>query len=115
MLEEMAIEKKIALIRKDRDSRGGGVAIAYDTNMLTLSKITLNTLKGLKKFEIVAARGKLRGYKQALTFFSCYIPPKFTKAESLQFLDALSNAIAESKSKSEGWIAIGGDLSLIHI
>lgn len=109
MLNDMLLEKKIAFIRKDRDSRGGEVAIAFDTSLMSLSKLSLQTLKNKKKFEIVAARGKIRGHKQILTFFSCYVPPKFTKVESLEFMELLSIAIAEAKTGSEGWIAIGGD------
>ena len=109
MLNDLLLEKKIAFIRKDRDSRGGGVAIAFNTSLITLTKLPLETLKNKKKYEIVAARGKLKGYKQTLTFFSCYVPPKLTKDESLEFMDLLSNAIAEAKTSGEGWFVLGGD------
>ena len=50
-------------------------------------KLNLNSLKNKPKLEIVVARGKLRGYKKEINIFSCYIvPPKLTKAESIDFL-----------------------------
>ena len=41
--------------------------------------------------------------------FSCYIPPKLIKAESMEFLETLSDAVAEAKTTSEGWFVIGRD------
>ena len=32
-----------------------------------------------------------------------------SRSESIEFLDTLSNAIAEAKHSSEGWYLIGGD------
>ena len=84
------------------------MAIAFDSNVITLKKLHLNSLKG-KKFEILAARGKLRNYKKEVNVFSCYIPSKYNKAETTEFLDVLSNAITEAKMSSEGWFLLGGD------
>ena len=108
-LKQISQEHGIEVIRKDRDSRGGGVAIAFDSSKISLKKLNLDILKNKKQFEILAARGKIKGYKKEITFFSCYLPPKYPKAESSDMLDTLSEAIAESKKSSEGWIVIGGD------
>ena len=109
MLQDLKDETGIEILRKDRDSRGGGVALAYDSNLMSLRKLNLNSLKNKPKLEIVAARGKLRGYKKEMNIFSCYIPQKLTKAESIDFLDTLANATAEAKQTSDGWFVIGGD------
>ena len=106
LLQEMKNETGI---RKDRDSRGGGVAIAFNSNQIMLKKLTLKSLKTKPHFEIVAARGKLRGYKKEVNVFSCYLPPKLNRSESTDFLDTLSNAIAEAKTSSDGWFVVGGD------
>ena len=98
----MKNETGITLIRKDRDSRGGGVTIAYNSSQIMLKKLPPNSLKHKPQFEIVAARGKLRGYKKEVNVFSCYLPPKLNRAESLDFMDTLSNAIAEAKTSSDG-------------
>ena len=109
ILSDLLTQEKIGMIRKDRDSRGGGVAIAFDTSKITLKKLNLESLKNKKKLEIVAARGKLRNYKKSVTVFSCYLPPKYSKAESIEFMETLSDAIGEAKSADEGWVVLGGD------
>ena len=50
LLIEIGQENRIEFIRKDRDSRGGGVAIAFDTNKIKLKKLNLNCLKDKKTF-----------------------------------------------------------------
>ena len=109
LFQNIKEEKGICIIRKDRDSREGGIAIAYDSSKITLKKLNLDCLKSKKDFEILAARGKIRGYKEEMNLISCYIPPKLTKAQSLEFLDLFSDTIAEVKQSLEGWIVIGGD------
>ena len=64
ILEEVKNETGIEFIRKDRDSRRGGVAIAFDSNLVSLKKLHLNCLKNKPKLEIDAARGKIRNYLQ---------------------------------------------------
>ena len=72
LLEEIQLEHGISFIRKDRSSHGGGVAIAFDSNKIELKKIQLKTLRG-KKFEIVAAAGKIIGVKKIKVIISTYI------------------------------------------
>ena len=60
----MKIEHGIEIIRRDRDSRGRGVAVAFNSNLMNLKKLDLNAIKGKKKFEILAVRGKVKGYKK---------------------------------------------------
>ena len=80
-----------------------------DSNIMSLRKLNLNSLKNKAHLEILAARGRLRNYKKEINVFSCYIPPKLTRQQSTEFLDTLSDAIAECKMSSEGWFVIGGD------
>ena len=109
MLTSVTEEHGIRFIRKDRDSRGGGVAVAYDSSKINLKKLNLNCLKKKNHLEIVVATGKLKNYKKDVTVISCYIPPGLSKNESAEFLDALSDVITEVKKKVEGWIVLGGD------
>ena len=74
VLSDMLLEEKIGIIRKDRDSRGGGVAIAYDTTLISLKKMNLDSLKNKKKFEIIAARGNLRNYKKSCLLYTSPSP-----------------------------------------
>ena len=109
LLQDLKNETGIQILRKDRDSRGGGVAIAFNTNIMSLKKLNLSSLKNMGHLEILAARGRLRNYKKEINVFSCYILPKLTRQQSVEFLDALSDTIAECKMSSEGWFIIGGD------
>ena len=62
ILGNIKLEHEISFIRRDRGSRGGGVAIAYDMKKIELKKVHLKSLRG-KDFEIVAAAGKIIGVK----------------------------------------------------
>ena len=45
ILEEVKNETGIEFIRKDRDSRRGGVAIAFDSNLVSIKKIAFELPK----------------------------------------------------------------------
>ena len=109
LLLDLKNEHSIDFIRKDRNSRGGGVAVAFDRNRLSLKKLNLQSLRLKNEFEILATRGQIKNCKKELTIFSCYLPPKLSKIESTSFLDVLTDAISEAKSTSDGWLMIGGD------
>ena len=83
--------------------------MAYRKENVSLKKLDLSSLKGRKEFEILAVRGKIKGYEKDLTLFSCYLPPKLTRQESAEFFDVLTDAITQARSSSDGWISIGGD------
>ena len=99
----------IEFLRKDRDSRGGGVAVAYNSKLICLKKLKLNAMRGQRQFEIVAARGKIKGYKTEIMVFSCYLPPKLNRAQSTEFFDVLTDCISKAKTTSEGWLLVGAD------
>ena len=109
LLNDLKSECNIEFIRRDRDSRGGGVAIAFDNRSIQLKKLDLKSLKAKKQFEILAVRGKIKGYSKELTVFSCYLPPRLLRRESNEFMELLSDAISEAKQSSDGWLMVGGD------
>ena len=109
MLIDIEDESDICLLRKDRDSRGGGVAIAYNKSVCSFSKLALNSLKKTK-FEIVAASGKITGIKKEHLIFSCYLPPNYNRSQTDEFFEVLTDAISEARAKFPGvWLTIGGD------
>ena len=63
MLETVEMRDNIRFLRRDRNSRGGGVAIAFDRTKAEFKKVRLESLRG-KDFEIIAAVGKLTGIKK---------------------------------------------------
>ena len=108
-LEEIESKHNISFIRNDRDKRGGGVSIAFNSSESDFKKIQLNCMKG-KKFELIAAVGKLHGIQRKHIVISTYIPPSYKKAENEGFLECLVDTIAEAKTKHPGaWLTCGGD------
>ena len=62
-LNDIELAKNIKVLRKDRNSRGGGVALAFNAAISNFAKLKLKSLVGCK-FEILAAEGKLHGFKR---------------------------------------------------
>ena len=105
----LAQEHDIHVLRKDRTSRGGGVALAYDSRMSDFKKLPLKSLAGTS-LEILAAKGKINGVKKPHLVFVCYLPPSYNAAQNAHFFDKLTDAISEARSKHpESWVTIGGD------
>ena len=62
-LKTLELRDDIALLRKDRSSRGGGIALAFDSKTSDFKKLPLSSLRG-QEYEILAARGKITGVKK---------------------------------------------------
>ena len=95
LLVDISDRDGVSFLRRDRDSRGGGVAIAFNSKLCQFRKLSLNSLKK-SKFEIVGAVGKLNGIKKEHIVFSCYIPPSYTRDQSISFFESLVDAISEA-------------------
>ena len=105
----------ISFIRRDRNTRGGGVALAYDSNKSEFKKLALKSLKG-SEYEILVGKGKIHGIKKPHLVVACYLPPSYSAKQSREFFDVLTDAISEARTQTpDSWVTIGGDLSLIHI
>ena len=109
MLADIEDKSDICLLRKDRDSRGGGVAIAFNKNTCKFSKLALNSLRRTK-FEIVGAAGKINGIKKEHLVFSCYLPKSYNRSQTDEFFEILTDTISEARATHPGaWLTIGGD------
>ena len=106
---DLELKNNISIIRRDRNSRGGGVGIAFDKSRSTFAKIKLKSLvkSGL---EILPVSGKVHGFKRVHVIFSCYIPPSYNALDNARFFDKLADAVSEARTKfPEAWITVGGD------
>ena len=117
-LASMEDEFNIKCIRKDWKSgetgrAHGGVALFFDADYCSFSKLDLTALKGqAKEFEILACKGKLKGVKREIVVFTCYLPPRLTKKEITDILETLTDAVSEARAKIESpWLCIGGDFN----
>ena len=108
-LNHLNQQHDISLLRRDRSSRGGGLAIAFDSKTAEFKKAQLKILKGCEH-EILVAHGKMNGVKKSHLVIVGYIPPSYNSAQNKSFLDVLSDAISEARSKfPESWVTLGGD------
>ena len=80
-ISDVAASEKIAIITRSRDTRGGGVAIAYDTERVEMreEKIRAN------KWEVLFVKGQLQGIRRKICVVVVYVPPKTTRATILRW------------------------------
>ena len=88
LLQETASEHGIEFIRRDRDSRGGGVSIAYDSNKCCFKKVCAKCLVG-KSFEMVAGVGKIHAVKKKHLVIAAYLPPDYKRKDNQEFLSLI--------------------------
>ena len=69
LLSDLKIDTGIDIIRKDRDSRGGRVAIAYNTNNMSLKKLNLTTLQQKKDTKYLYQKVESKIVTRKLLFF----------------------------------------------
>ena len=97
----------IKMISKNRKGRGGGVAIAYNSNKITLKKYEVVNGNG---FEIVAACGKAQNFSRKLLVIVLYIPPSTLVSATKALWESVSDTIEKAKAElDDPYIVIGGD------
>ena len=77
-MDNLTAGANISFIRRDRGSRGGGVAIAYDNTKIRLSKFPFEKDKTK---EIICAVGSCALSRRKFAFISAYLPPSISSAE----------------------------------
>ena len=108
VLEEVENGAHLNLIRRDRGTRGGGVAIAYDTRKMKLAKYRVNT----GGFELVCATGKINNESRKIAILAVYLPPKQTKAKTRVFCEIISDTIGKLKIELKNpYIILAGDIN----
>ena len=104
----------ISIIHKSRDgrarTRGGGVAIASDSNSCNFKRRTLGV--AAKGLEIVCVTGRVKKITRKIAVFTVYIPPKSSAADLATLEEVLSLEIdAVRASLGDPLIVVGGDLN----
>ena len=93
-------------IYRNRESRGGGVAILYDTNKLVLKE----AFRLPSQFEVVCAVGKCTSTNKRVVVISLYIPPKTDAASLLRLKIELKDKLEIIKQEVGDYdVYIGGD------
>ena len=97
----------INLVYKNRPSRGGGVAIAYNSNKISMKKYAVVNADGL---EVVAASGRTKNISRNILVIVVYIPPSQSAATNAKLWDAVSDTIEKAKFElNDPYIILGGD------
>ena len=87
-------DESMGIVKRDRDSRGGGVAIVFDQNKLCLKEAFC--FPG--DVEAVCAVGKILASNRRIIVISAYIPPKTNAADLLKFKVSLKLKIEQIKA-----------------
>ena len=107
-IKDLADSSGIEMLCKNRKSRGGGVALAYNTNLAKLKSIQLPG----NNFELLCCGGKIVGLQRAFVVFVCYLPPKMSAGVLDAFCNTLSDGIELVKDKyDDPFIIITGDFN----
>ena len=75
------------MVTKNRKTRGEGVAIIFDKNLINLAKVKL----GSNDFELVAAVGRTVSDSRKILVISVYYPPQMRKEK----VDCLNSYITD--------------------
>ena len=107
-LENIKLAENIEFVCKNRGSRGGGVAIAFNNNRASFKPITIHG----NKYELVGAVGRNGSDTRKCVLFALYIPPSQTAKDTEGLFHCLADAIEKAKlDYSDPYIVIGGDMN----
>ena len=103
---DMELGQDIKFIAKNRAGRGGGVAIAFNKNVIDLKEYKLPG----NIFEMVCGVGNSTAGNRKMAFISLYIPPRQRAGTTAKLRGVLSDGINKLKSSFDNPIIfVGGD------
>ena len=107
-VRDLIISEKIDLLTKNRRSRGGGVALAYDK-----TKSTMRVLKVPRsRHEVLACEGTINGIRRPVCVIVIYVPPKTTVKEYEEIALHVSDVIELAGEKlNDPYYVITGDFN----
>lgn len=107
-IHDLSCAENISLICKNRNTRGGGVCIAFDKRKMKIARFPLPT----SPFEVVCGVGSLSRLSRKIAIIVVYIPPKYTNEEVRKLNDYVSLAIEKLKNTyNNPLICVGGDIN----
>ena len=107
-LSDLADCSNIEMLCKNRKTRGGGVALAYNSTLAKFKTIQLHN----NDYELLCCGGKVGDLQQAFVIFVCYLPPKRSAGTLEAFCVKLSDGIEFVKEKHDNsFIIITGDFN----
>lgn len=87
-------KEDLRIIERNRGTRGGGVAIIFNKNKMSLSQIKIRN----NSFELVGASGRTVKDARKLVIYAVYYPPQMKKKQVDELNECLSASIDQQKT-----------------
>ena len=113
-IEDFQNEHGYEFIRRDRrdGKRGGGVAICYNKELISMARIRLPPMKN----ELVGAIGRRVGQRRKVAALAVYLPPALKADQVKKCLSEVNDAVIHIKNKyNDPYIIVGGDFNKTDI
>ena len=107
-IRDLVNSSNIDMLHKNRKTRGGGVALAYNNTLAKFSQVSLRN----NSFELLCCKGKINSLARPLIVFVVYLPPKMSADSLRAFCTTLADGIELVKSNyDDPFILITGDFN----
>ena len=107
-IKDIKDNENLEIIKKNRQSRGGGVAIIFDNTRMNLKSYAIPG----NKFELICAVGRTNELSKKIVVFSLYIPPRQKVETTKKMMDCIAGCIETLKCDlRDPYIVIGGDFN----
>jgi hypothetical protein len=105
LLSDLESNSKYSVLRRDRQSRGGGVAVIYNRDLISMTEAKLPTTK----YEVLAAIGRRTSQRRKVLVIAAYIPPSYDAEETNGFMEYLTQALLLLRGRYVNpYIILGG-------
>ena len=110
VLSDLTIGANLNFIRRDRGSRGGGVAVCYDQTKIRLNRLDMSV--ECRNCEIVCAIGNSTLTQRKVGVMSVYIPPNLVARDTKTVVKKVVEITEKLKMKYvDPIIFVGGDFN----
>lgn len=114
-LRDLSDNHCLSVIHRTRSARApngrfyGGVAVVYRQKNCTFKQFDL---VNPEDYEVLAAVGKVTGFKGKVAIISAYIPPNYTTMRAASAQEYISDVVGEIKRQfNDCWIFLAGDFN----
>ena len=107
-IKDLFDSEGITLLTRNRTGRGGGVAVAFDTNKASLKTVRLSG----NEHEIICCAGSFGSSKRKLVIFTVYVPPRMNVTTFTNMCTYLTDQIEVMNNRFDApFFVITGDFN----
>ena len=111
VMADLTVGAELSFIRRDRGSRGGGVAVCYNPTKIRMSKFNFKRPVN-DRTELVTAVGNCPLTKRKISMSAIYLPPSLNKADLNMCISTLVDCIDQVVTKYPDCIVfVAGDFN----